>query len=121
MRPAAAEAQMRVRAALDVEPLGVIEDVLVEIGRPVEQADPLPGLDLLAAQDGVDEGGALEYRHGGRPADDLVDRGLRPLGPEQLPLVRVVQEGQHPVRDRVAGGLVARHGKQDHEEAELVR
>jgi hypothetical protein len=32
----------------------------------------------------------------------------------------VVEEGEHPVRDGVAGGLVARHGQHQHEEAELV-
>ncbi len=41
VRTGATEAQVRVRAAQDVEPLRVVEDVLVEVGRPVEQADPL--------------------------------------------------------------------------------
>ena len=120
MRPRAAETQVRVGVAQDVESLRGVEHVLVEVGRPVEQANPLARLDLLAAERGVGERGALEHRHRGGPADDLVHRGQRPLQLEQLPLVGVVEESQHSVRDRVAGGLVAGHGKQDHEEAELV-
>ncbi len=38
---------------------------------------------------------------------------------EQLPLVGVVGKGHHALRDRVAGGLVARDGQRDDEHAEL--
>ena len=57
--------EVRVGTAGDVEPLRVVEDLFVEVGRAVEDAHPLPGPDLLAAQLGVHERGALE---GDRPA-----------------------------------------------------
>src|SRR5579864_2674750 len=44
---AAAEAEVRVGAPADVEPFRVVEHLVVEVGRPVEQAHPLPGPDLL--------------------------------------------------------------------------
>ena len=36
-----------------------------------------------------------------------------------FPLMGVLEEGVHSVRHRVAGGLIARHRQQDHEEREL--
>jgi acetyl-CoA C-acetyltransferase len=77
-------------------------------------------LDLLIAQHGIAGSGALEHRDRGGPADDLVRRRVRALGLEQLPLLRVVEEGEHPVRDGVARGLIARHRQHQHEEAELI-
>ncbi len=96
-----------------------VEDIFVVVGRAVEQADALPGLHGDIADLGVDQGGALEAVHRGGPADDLVDRGLRAFALEKLPLVRVFEECVHAVRHGVAGGLVAGHGQQDHEEREL--
>src|SRR5882672_11641579 len=61
VRAEAAVAQVRVRVAADVEPPGLVEDLLVEVGRPVEQAQPVARLDLLAAELGVLGGGALEH------------------------------------------------------------
>ena len=81
MRAEPAEADVRVGVAEDVEPLRVVEDVLVEVRRPVEQADPLPLLDPLPAELGVGERGALEHRDRRAPPDDLVGRRLRPLAP----------------------------------------
>src|SRR6201999_1616839 len=98
--------EVRVRAAADVEPSGLVEDFLVEVGRPVEQAQPVARLGQLAAEVGVLGRGALEYGDRGGPADDLVRGGVRAGRLEQLPLLRVVEEGVHAVRDGVAGGLV---------------
>ena len=120
MRAEAAVAEVRVRVTEDVEPLGLVEDLLVEVGRTVEKPDSLARLDLLAAQGRVLGRGALEHRDRGGPADDLVGRRVRAGRLEQLPLVRMVEEGEHPVRDGVSGGLVARHRQHQHEEAELI-
>ena len=98
---------------------GRLEDVLVEVGRTVEQADALPLADGDPADLGVRRRGSLEAVHRRGPADDLVDRGVGPLPLEQLPLVGVLEERVHAVRHRVARGLVARHGQQDDEEREL--
>src|SRR5918997_4519079 len=72
VRAAATEAEMRVGAAGDVEALRLVEDLLVEVGRAVEQAQPLPGQDLLSPKDCVHLGGALEDGHRRGPAYDLV-------------------------------------------------
>ena len=120
MRTGAAESDVRIRVAQDVERVGVIEDLFVEVGRAVGHHQPLPLLDLDAAQLGVLGGGALERRHRRRPADDLVNGRRRAFLLVQLPLIRIVRERDHSVRDRVAGGLIARHREHDDEEAELV-
>jgi hypothetical protein len=64
----------------DVECEGLVEDVLVEVRRTVEQHQALALLDLLAAEFGVGQGGALEGVDGGGPADDLVGGGLGAAG-----------------------------------------
>ena len=99
---------------------GIVEDVLVEVGRAVEHHHPLALLDLHAGQLGVLECGALERGDRRGPPDDLVGGGRWPLALEQLPLVREFGERHHALRDRVSGGLVSRHRQQDDEEAELV-
>ena len=120
VRAAAAEGDVGIRRAADVEARRVVEDLLVEVGGGEVQADPLPLAHRLAAHLGVLERGALED-HGGRgPAQDLVDRRRRPLEPPALPLVRMLQERQHAVGDRLPGGLVARHGQDHEEEGELL-
>ena len=120
MDAGAAEPDVRVGVAQDVEGVRVVEHLFVEVRRPVEHHHPLPGLDGHAGQLDVGDGGALEGRHRGRPADDLVGRrrGAFPL--VQLPLVGVVDEGLHTVGDRVPGGLAAGDGQHQHEEPELV-
>ena len=79
-----------------------------------------PFLIVHAGQFGVLERGALERGDRGGPPDDLVGGGAGAFPLEQLPLVREVGERHHALGDRVAGGLVARHGQEDDEEAELV-
>src|SRR5699024_9835369 len=93
VRAGAAAAQVRVRVTGDVELLRVgVEGLLVEVARGVEDADAVALLDLHPAQLGVAGGGALEGGDRAGPADDLVGRGRRTLGLEQLPLLGVVHE-----------------------------
>ena len=80
MRTGAAESDVWIRVAQDVERVGVIEDLFVEVGRAVGHHQPLALLDLHAAQLGVFECGPLERRDRGGPPDDLVGRGLRGAG-----------------------------------------
>src|SRR5215813_1826345 len=98
---------MRVRTAHDVKALRLVEDLFVEVRRAVEQPDSLALLDLLAADRGVCLGRALEGCHRCCPPDDLIGRGSWALGAVELPLVGMVEEGKHAVRDRVPRGLVA--------------
>src|SRR5262249_36058483 len=72
MRAVAAEGQMRVGVAQDVEFEGLVEDLFVVVGRAVEQADALPGLDRDVAHADVGQGGPLETVHRRGPADNLV-------------------------------------------------
>ena len=67
--------------AVDVEAEGVVEHVLVAVGRDVPHHDLVAGLDLLAADLGVGGGGAAEVEHRRRPAQDLLDGAVeQPLG-----------------------------------------
>ena len=77
VRAVAAEGQVRVGVAGDVEAERVVEDVLVEVGARVEEADALALVDRHAADLDVVEGGALEDGDRRGPADDLVGRGRR--------------------------------------------
>ena len=77
VRAVAAEAEMRVGVAQDVELEGVVEDIFVVVGRAVEQAGALALADRDAAKFGVGQRGALEAVHRRGPADDLVGGGCR--------------------------------------------
>src|SRR5690606_33804694 len=93
VRAVAAEAELRVVLAGDVELEGVLEDLLVEVAAGVEHQHALAGLDQLATDLDVVDRGALEDADRGGPADDLVDHGRGALLLPQLPLVGVVEEG----------------------------
>lgn len=60
VRASAAEAEVRVGVAGDVEDLGALEHLGVVVGGGVEDADAVALLDLLPAQFGVLGRGALE-------------------------------------------------------------
>src|SRR3546814_6306091 len=95
--------------AVDVELVGLVEVVLVEVATRGEQADTVALLDQLAVDLDVLERHPLEDRDRGCPANDLVDSRVRTVRLVVLPLLGVVEEGVHAVRDGVAGGLVAGH------------
>ena len=72
---ASAEGDVGVRGAADVEAPGIVEHLLVEVGRGEVKAHPLALTHKLPGDFGVLGGRALED-HGGRgPAQDLVDGG----------------------------------------------
>ena len=80
-----------------------------------------PSLICLAAQLDVVGRGAAEVHHRRAPAQHLLDRGAdeRPVGPQLRELVGVLVQGDHPVRDEVAGGLVAGDREQQEEQVDL--
>ena len=107
---AEAEGHVRVRAAGDVEGVGVVEDRLVAVGRGVEQEQLLAGPD----------GGAAELDvAGGRPGhvlDRATPSAASPrrrrasggrVGGQAGQLVGMGQQLLHAAADDVAGGLVA--------------
>src|SRR5882757_10966654 len=78
VRAAAAEADVVVRFAGDVEALWGVEHRLVLIAGAVEHHDLLPGGDGLAVDLGVDARGAPERHHRAGPTDELLHRGADP-------------------------------------------
>jgi hypothetical protein len=75
---------------------------------------------LLPGQFGVTDRGPAEQVHRADPADDLLSCRARQrrVGDQPPPLVRVVEEGEHPAGRRGAGGLVSRDRQQDEEQLE---
>jgi len=109
------EGDVGVRRPSDVEAQWFVEDLLVEVGRGEVEGHPLTSRHRVAADLGVHEGGALESDSRRGPAQDLVDGRGRAFVPPPLPLVRMLQEGQHAVGRGLSGRLVAGH-REDHEE-----
>ena len=120
MHSGAAEPDVRVGVAKNVERVRIIEHVLVEVRGAVEHHNPLTRLDLDSGQFRIDHRGALKGGDRRGPADDLISRGRGALPLVQIPLIRVFGEGDHPVRDRVAGGLTAGDSQHQNEEGKLV-
>ena len=118
---AAAEGHVVVGGPADVEPVGVGEHRLVPVGRDVPEHDLVPFGELLIADGHVGDGLAAEMHDGGHVSQHLLHGGgeERPVRPEALPLVRVVEEGHHGAGYEVPGRLVAGHRQQQEEEVEL--
>src|SRR3954469_13024764 len=106
VRPAAAEADVMIGVAGDVEGPWVREGVVVPVARVVEEHDLLALADRLAVQLGVARGGPPEGQHRRRPAHELLDGGGRVLE-DELALVGVQRELAHRVRRGVARRVVA--------------
>src|SRR5437588_478570 len=70
VRTPAAEPEMVVGLAGDVEPPGILEGRLVAVAGVVEEHDLLGRGDRLAGELGVARGGAAEGEHRGRPAHE---------------------------------------------------
>ena len=113
---AAAEGDVHIGVALDVEVVGAVEDFGVAVGAGDEPAHAVVFVDGLAieldvvhrdALDGADGGVVAEAFFGG--ADGLAFR----VGLEDGPLVGMLGEGQGTVADEVDGGFVA-GGQQEH-------
>ena len=120
--PAAPKPRCGLGVPQDVEPVGVLEDLLVPVGRGVEEEHLVAGVELLARQDGVLGDGPSHPDHRAGPPHDLVDSGgghADRVGLPDGPLVGVLGQGQDAVGDRVAGGLVAGGQQEDEERGEL--
>ncbi len=94
VRPRRAEADVGVGVAAHVEGVGVVEHVLVPVGRVVEHDDLVAFVQLGLAEHRVAGHGAAHPDDRGGPAHDLVDAGGRDPGRvrrPQCPLVRVLR------------------------------
>ena len=119
VRSAAAERDMRVGLAADVERERRVEDLLVAIRRTQHRHHPLALGDVLTVHFDVDLGAAGPVRHRRRPAQHLLDgagsHGFVVAVP--LDLFGIRDERLQPDGQRVLGGIAA--GKREHEEEEL--
>src|SRR5438445_949360 len=115
------EAEVVVRMPSDVEAVGMGEVLLVAVRGAVPERHPLVFADGLAVDLRVVHRGAHEVHDRGDPAHHLVHRGReeRRVAQESRPLLGMLDERQHPARDRVARRLVARHEKQEEEGVEV--
>ena len=106
---AEAEGQVRVGLAPDVEPVGFGEDVLVAVGRRVEEHQLVAFVQQLPAElDVLGHGAAhvLDRRH---PTQQLLDGDREPVrvGRQRRQLVGPFEQGQHAAAQHVARRLVA--------------
>src|SRR3954462_9055950 len=108
VRAPAAEADVVIGIARDVEAPRVLEGVGVAVARVVEEDDLLALADRLAVKLDVARGRAPEGQYRRGPADELLDGGVDVLGHERA-LVAVQRELAHGVRRGVARGVVAGH------------
>src|SRR4029450_5677283 len=77
VRSRAAEADVLVRAALEVEAVRIVEGRLVAVRRDVPEHELVARADRLPCQLGVARRRAPEVDHRYRPAHDLLHRGRR--------------------------------------------
>src|SRR5581483_11552135 len=99
---------MRIRIAADIELERLVEYVFVAVGRRIEQADRLPGANLLAAHDSILSRGARELDDRRGPARDLFHSRLHHprISLEPLELVRILDHREQTAGGRMAGGLI---------------
>ena len=90
----AAEREVIVGVALDVEPVGILEHILVAVRRRVPKHHRLTLADRLAAQFDILDGGALELDHDRGPAQNLLDgrRHQRFVVDQHLHLIGMVEQ-----------------------------
>ena len=116
------EPDVGIRGAPHVEGVRVLEHVFVPVRRVVEHDDSVAGHHLLASEDRVLRHRPPHPDDRRGPAHDLVHRGRRHGGRIGLPqgsLIGMLGEGQQPMADGVAGGLVAGHHQQNEERRHL--
>src|SRR6202021_986343 len=109
---------MGVGVALNVECEGIGEDVLVVVGRAVEQSYSLALFDRRSPDLCIPARGALEGVDGARPADDFIRRRCGPDPLVQLPLFWMVEQSQHACRRWFSSGLVAGNQKREEKGAD---
>src|ERR1700753_4243034 len=112
MWPVPTKSQVGVGFTLDVEREGIVEDVLVVVGRAVEQTHSLTRFDPRTPDFGIPAGRTLENMDGAWPPGDL-SRGCCRTGPlVELPLLGMVEHRDHARRRRISGRLVAGNQQQ---------
>ena len=122
VRAAAAERDVLVRRARDVERERVVELLLVAVRRDVPEDDLVAVLDLLTAELVVDASRCGGSASPGSPSAASPRRraGMRlGVGAQPLELLGVLEQRDEPVRDQVARGLVAGDREQQEEEVDL--
>src|SRR6202022_3131168 len=110
---------MGVGFTLDAEGEGRGEDVLVVVGRTVEQSDSLAMPNPHAPDLRIAARSALEGADRACPADDLVRCRCGPDPLVDFPLVWMVEQCQHACGCRIASRLVTGNYQQQHEVAKL--
>src|SRR5262249_16150896 len=122
MRAAAAEGDVRVLAAADVERERVLEDFFVAIGRAQHRNDAIALRDRDTVHLYVDLRAACPERNRGRPAQHLLDRArpYRLVGAIPFDLSRIGDERLQPRGQRVLSGVAAREGDDEEEDLQLV-
>jgi hypothetical protein len=108
VRTAAAETEMPVGGAADIEDIRAGELGFVPVTRDVPEHHLVAGPDRRAAQFGVrGRRAAHEVRRAGPPEHLIGGRARRRrVGAQPVPLLRVLAERQDPLRDGDQGGLV---------------
>jgi hypothetical protein len=117
----AAEGQVRVLLAADIEPTGSIEHRFVSIGRRVPQPQLLTLSNANAGQFGVGRRNASELHKGGTVSQDLISRSVRPRRflPQTVTLAGVLDEQEQGMGQGVARGFIATDEEQYAEETDL--
>ena len=122
VRAGGAEADVGIGRAPHVEGVGVVEHVLVPVGRVVVHDHPV-ALVHLGSPSTVSSATVRRIQITGEPQRTISSMavGATPgrVGLPQRPLVRVLGQRQQPVADGVACGLVAGHDQQDEERRHL--
>ena len=115
------EREVIVGAAMDVETLRLVEDLLVVVRRGVPERDLLALPDLLATDLGILVRRAPEVVHGRGVAQDLLDgRGdQRRVLNHLLQCIRVLDQKTHALRGHRTRSLVS-SGQEQHEERAVL-
>src|SRR5262249_40519069 len=96
------EREVRVRATVDAEGEGVVEDVFVTVRRREVQRELVAGADLRVSELTILGGDAREVADRAHPTQDLLDPVADELASfaQHLPLVAVLAEGEEATADR---------------------
>ena len=119
VRPAAAEGQVPVGGAADVECVWRLELGLIPVSRHIPEHHLVAGLDARAAQLGAGRRGAPHEVGRAGPPQHLLGRRVQQagVGAQPVPLLRVLAERQDALGDGDPGGLVP---GDDHDREEVV-
>ena len=120
--PAARAERLVLRVAAHVEVVRVLVAGLVAVGRDVPHDDLLALADRLPADLRVARRGAAEVGERGEHPQRLLDgaRDQRRIVEQQLTLIGVLHQREHPAAVRRLGAVVARRNQQEEAHHDLV-